>query len=240
MMEQEAEALGTVGFLSTCLFPKPTHCPPACTTRPPREAPPEAPQPRFDRAATWGFSSCSHFYPLLTDEETGSEPGPGLSKACGGLEEAGCKPRLGVQTPSRRPPQSPSSQSPRPLQPPTPTHPVSPQKEPSSTGHGGSHTPLFSGFCGYPGWYLPVATGGHAGWRRDSWWPTAPPGTARGGFSERTILEVKPEVTAEGRVCSATWWRHGTPVTPGPGPVNYPSTLRVQQTFSEQLLSARH
>lgn len=124
-MEQEAEALGTVGFLSTCLFPKPTHCPPACTTRPPREAPPEAPQPRFDRAATWGFSSCSHFYPLLTDEETGSEPGPGLSKACGGLEEAGCKPRLSVHagilsancTPPARPPGPGGGKRPREFQP---------------------------------------------------------------------------------------------------------------------------
>lgn len=49
----------------------------------PREAPPEAPQPHFDRAAH-GVLVLLTFYPLLTDEETGSEPGPGLSKACGG------------------------------------------------------------------------------------------------------------------------------------------------------------
>lgn len=114
MMEQKAEAPGAAGFLSTCLFPQPTHFPPAHTTHH-WEPPQKAPQPHSNRAATRGFSSCSHVCPLSTDEETNrrlrartrlvkGRRGPGGGGAC--------KLRLTAQTPSPRPSQSPSSQSP--------------------------------------------------------------------------------------------------------------------------------
>lgn len=114
MMEQKAEALGAAGFLSTCLFPQPTHFPPAHTTH--HWEPPQKLLSLILTERPRGVSVLAHmFVPCrqMRKQTGGSEPGPGLSKAGGRLEEGeGCKLRLTAQTPSPRPSQSPSSQSP--------------------------------------------------------------------------------------------------------------------------------
>lgn len=73
LMEQEAEAPEGCWFPVHLPFLQ-THTLPTCTHHPPMGCPPPTPcrknpQLHSDRAATQGFSSCSHFYPLLTDEE---------------------------------------------------------------------------------------------------------------------------------------------------------------------------
>lgn len=64
LMEQKAP-----DFLSTCFPPQPTHFPPAHTTHRWEPLPPKKCLSLILTEWPWGFSSCSHFCPLSTNEE---------------------------------------------------------------------------------------------------------------------------------------------------------------------------
>ena len=161
LMAQEAEALGAADFLSICLFPKCTHCPPAHTNHATGEPPSKVPQPNSNRAATWGFSSCSHFCPLLTDEETGAQS---QDQACQRREEDRrrweANPGSVHRLLSPKPPQSPDPSSPYSTSSRLHTHFLPRKSLEVYRPWEVASPPFLPGPCGYPG---PMSSRSHWG-----------------------------------------------------------------------------